>query len=87
MRAVSFARDFDAKQLKVGVLMRNEATSSFYCAPGFSWLPSAANHGHFGGGDDCALDSIQLFPCKFPAQARLLRQNCVGVADLRGDQG
>jgi hypothetical protein len=35
MRAESFAREFGAKQLKVGVLVRNEATHAFYRAGGF----------------------------------------------------
>ena len=35
VRAESFAREFGAKQLKVGVLVRNEATHIFYRAGGF----------------------------------------------------
>ena len=35
MRAESFAREFGAKQLKVGVLVCNEATHAFYRAGGF----------------------------------------------------
>jgi GNAT superfamily N-acetyltransferase len=35
VRAESFAREFGAKQLKVGVLVRNEATHAFYRAGGF----------------------------------------------------
>jgi GNAT superfamily N-acetyltransferase len=35
VRAESFAREFGAKQLKVGVLVRNEATHTFYRAGGF----------------------------------------------------
>jgi ribosomal protein S18 acetylase RimI-like enzyme len=35
VRAESFAREFGVKQLKVGVLVRNEATHSFYRAGGF----------------------------------------------------
>ena len=35
VRAESFAREFGAKQLKVGVLARNEATHTFYRAGGF----------------------------------------------------
>jgi GNAT superfamily N-acetyltransferase len=34
VRAESFAREFGAKQLKVGVLVRNEATHIFYRAGG-----------------------------------------------------
>ena len=35
VRAESFAREFGAKQLKVGVLVRNETTHAFYRAGGF----------------------------------------------------
>jgi len=35
VRAESFARESGAKQLKVGVLVRNEATHTFYRASGF----------------------------------------------------
>ena len=35
VRAESFARESGAKQLKVGVLVRNEATHAFYRAGGF----------------------------------------------------
>jgi hypothetical protein len=35
VRAESFAREFGAKQLKVSVLVRNEATHTFYRAGGF----------------------------------------------------
>ena len=35
VRAESFAREFGARQLKVGVLARNEATHAFYRAGGF----------------------------------------------------
>ena len=35
VRAASFAREFGAKQIKVGVLVRNEATHAFYRAGGF----------------------------------------------------
>jgi GNAT superfamily N-acetyltransferase len=35
VRAESFAREFGAKQLKVGVLVRNEATHTFYRDGGF----------------------------------------------------
>jgi Acetyltransferase (GNAT) family len=35
VRAESFAREFGAKQLKVGVLVRNEATHTFYRTGGF----------------------------------------------------
>jgi hypothetical protein len=33
--AESFAREFGAKQLKVGVLVRNQTTHTFYRAGGF----------------------------------------------------
>jgi hypothetical protein len=35
VRAELFAREFGAKLLKVGVLVRNEATHTFYRAGGF----------------------------------------------------
>jgi GNAT superfamily N-acetyltransferase len=35
VRAEAFAREFGAKQLKVGVLVRNEATHAFYRGGGF----------------------------------------------------
>ena len=35
VRAEAFAREFGAQQLKVGVLVRNEATHAFYRAGGF----------------------------------------------------
>jgi GNAT superfamily N-acetyltransferase len=35
VRAEAFAREFGAKQVKVGVLVRNEATHTFYRTDGF----------------------------------------------------